>query len=217
MNVVVVGLVSGNHFIEDIRVEVPYRMAVPIPAEAVVRSRDLQRAIQEKKLLKVEGALPQGVVMRPGGAIPRSGAVRPQPSRKPPQKSEDSSVRTDNARLARELEESKQREQSLLRQIEGLQTLNQGMQTTMTAMSGQLTVIQGVLEDLKKQGIQVTAVPGVTAPGSSEIDGSAPMFVTKFNTDDAKVNINVQDGEKRSSASLSGAKAALKNLRKKSS
>jgi len=214
MSVVVVGLVAGVHVIEDIRVEVPYRIAVTISDIDAVRSRDLDVSIQTKKVLRVQGALPQGVVMSRGVAVPRSGTPR-TPKRPPPQSTVESQIKTENVRLLRELEDSKAREQNLLKRIDGLQALNQGLQTT---LSGQLTSIQGVLEALEKRGIQVTSFPG-GSPGvsSSEVDGAAPLFLTSVKTDAAKVNITVKDTEKTSSDGLAASRQALANLKKKPS
>lgn len=209
--VMVIGLVAGEHTIEDIKVDVPHRVAVQIPGHLAQRSRDLQEAIQAKKILKLSGSLPSGAVMRAGVPVQRSGAARP-PAARPEVASGDQSLKTENARLFRELEDFKGRERNYLLQIEGLNTLNQGMQTTMTAMSGQLTAIQGVLEDLRKQGIHVSALPSSAAVAKvSEVDGSAPMFITSVKNEDAKVNIKVTEQE--SQTDISASRAALKSLR----
>lgn len=46
----VFGLVAGTHVLEDIGMDVPHGREVTIPAEKAARSKDLYRAINQKKL-----------------------------------------------------------------------------------------------------------------------------------------------------------------------
>lgn len=50
----VAGLKTGTHFIEDIQVSVPHRTPVFIPAEKVLRSADLYRALGQNLLFKLD-------------------------------------------------------------------------------------------------------------------------------------------------------------------
>jgi len=45
---VVIGMITGDHFIEDLRLRVPYRTPVPITDNDFLSSKDLNRAIQQK-------------------------------------------------------------------------------------------------------------------------------------------------------------------------
>lgn len=51
---VVVGRVTGTHMIEDLHVVVPYMVPVALTPEQVVRSRDLNRALQQQKIFKLD-------------------------------------------------------------------------------------------------------------------------------------------------------------------
>ena len=85
-------------------------------------------------------------------------------------------------------------------------------------MSGQLTAIQGLVEDLKKQGVQVTgyagpvSTSGVSSAGVDDED-AAPLFIPSVKRDDVEANITVEATE--SKTSVGDAKAALKALKKK--
>lgn len=45
---VVIGMITGEHFIEDLRLRVPYRTPVPITDADFLNSKDLNRAVQQK-------------------------------------------------------------------------------------------------------------------------------------------------------------------------
>lgn len=212
--ITVIGLVSGSHIIEDIRVTVPYQVAVQISAEMAHRSRDLGQDIQNKKVLQIRGALPAGAVFRGGGAVPRPAA--PFSGRKMPLATETNvselrDLKAQIARLHQELAASQEKEEASKAREEKLQTLNFGLQTTLATMSGQLQAIQSVLEDLKKQGIQVAAVPGIQSFVRGDDD--APIFIPDTFKDNSKVNIQVKETTAASSG-VSNARSALKNLRK---
>lgn len=51
---VVVGMVTGKHLIEDLRVVVPHLVPVALTPEQVMRSRDLQIALQQQKIFKLD-------------------------------------------------------------------------------------------------------------------------------------------------------------------
>jgi hypothetical protein len=214
--VTVIGLVSGSHIIEDIRVTVPYQVAVQIAPELAHRSRDLTKDIQDKKVLQVRGALPAGAVLRGHGAVPRPAAPLSVPRKVVTEAdlSEMQELRSQNARLHLELSQALERETQLKQRETQLQTLNLGLQTTLTSMSGQLQAIQGLLEELKKQGVQVAAMPGLAGGFTSLGENDAPLFIPEsFKKDDAKVNIQVK-GETTDSAGISESRSALRNLRK---
>lgn len=216
--ITVVGLVSGSHIIEDIRITVPYQVAVQISSEMAHRSRDLARDIQDKKVLQVRGALPAGAAFRGNGAVPRPAAplsiARPVVTEV--DVTEMRELKAQVARLNLELSLALEREAQLKAREAQLQTLNLGLQTTLTAMSGQLQSIQGLLEELKKQGIQVAHLPGLGGGFASVLGegDEAPRFIPEsFRKDDAKVNIQVRE-ETTDAAGISSARSALRNLRK---
>jgi hypothetical protein len=214
--ITVVGLVSGMHVIEDIRVAVPYKVAVQIPAEQAHRSRDLIQDTQDKKILQIQGALPAGAVIRASGVVPR--LATPAQSR-PPGASEAAvgelrDLRAEVSRLNLELAASKPRELQLETLNAGLQTLNAGLQTTLTTMSSQLEAIQGLLVELKKAGITVAGFPSGAVPGGIHMDESIPRFIPEsFKRDDVKINIQVE-GQESQSSDVSSALKALKTFRK---
>jgi hypothetical protein len=197
--ITVVGLDKEGVYLEDVRITIPYRVAVAIPPH-MVKSRELADAINQRRVFQLQGSLPAGAVFRGTGAVPRAGAPAPAAPRRTPAKGPDpesQSLKAENVKLRQELAEAK--------------ALNQGLQTTLTAMSGQLTAIQGVLEDLKKQGIQVQAVTGT--PRVAGVDDDVPMFIPPVKRDDVTANFTVAGQE--SGTDLDATKSALKALRGK--
>lgn len=214
--ITVIGLVSGSHIIEDIRVTVPYQVAVQIPAEMAHRSRDLAQDIQDKKVLQIRGALPAGAVFRGAGAVPRPSAPfngRKMPLTTETNVSEVRELKAQVARLNQELAASQEREAKHKARESELQTLNVGLQTTLGTMSTQLQSIQGILEDLKKQGIHVSQVSTAAPNAFSRLDDDAPIFIPESFKDSSKVNIQVKE-QTASSSDISQVRSALKNLRK---
>lgn len=216
--ITVIGLVSGSHIIEDIRVTVPYQVAVQISAEMAHRSRDLGQDIQNKKVLQIRGALPAGAVFRGGGAVPVPRPAAPFSGRKMPVTTETNlselrELKAQIARLNQELAASQEKEASSKAREEQLQGLNIGLQTTLATMSGQLQSIQVILEDLKKQGVQISHIPGVSPNAFTRLDDDAPIFIPDTFKDTSKANIRVKETTTTSSG-VSSARSALKNLRK---
>lgn len=64
---IVVGLVTGDHYLEDIQVVVPHKVAVPISPEQALRSKDLYKALQQGRIFKLDGGT---------GVVPE---IKPQP------------------------------------------------------------------------------------------------------------------------------------------
>lgn len=52
---VVVGLTTGDFLIEDIQIRVPHKVAVFIPADKVLKSKDLYRALGQQKVFPLDG------------------------------------------------------------------------------------------------------------------------------------------------------------------
>lgn len=211
--VTVIGLVSGSHIIEDIRVTVPYQVAVQISPDQAHRSRDLAQDILDKKVLQIRGALPAGAVLRGNGAVPRPAAPLSVPRKVVTEvdSAELQRLKTQVAQLSQDLSQSLEREAQLKAREAQLQGLNVGLQTTLTTMAGQLQAIQGVLEDLKRQGIQVAHLPAGTNAFTALDD--APRFIPdSFKDDNTKVNIQVK--EETANSDVLASRNALRNLRK---
>jgi hypothetical protein len=192
-SITVIGLVAETHYIEDIRVQVPYRMAVVVPAPLAFRSRDLQTALQQRRVMQLGNVLPAGSVYRGTGAVP--GASNPNPLPVPAE--EPAQWKAERESLLRELESSRA-------QTVQLRTMNEALQSLLTTMSGQLTGIQRVLETLKLQGVLV--------PTPERVTEVAPMFIPdNIRTEASEVSITVP--ESKVDTDLSGARGALRALR----
>ena len=199
--ITVIGLDKDGVYLEDIRVAIPYRVAVTVPATQM-NSRDLGDALNQRRLFQLQGALPAGAVFRGSGAVPGRAAPTPtfQPSRVPQNEEVIGELYAENARLKKALAEK--------------ENLNTDLQKTLSVMAGQLTSIQGVLETLKSQGVSVLGAP-VGPPRNSGVDDDVPMFIPFVKRDDIVTNIVIQGQE--SSADLDASKTALKALRKSKS
>lgn len=199
MSITVVGLDKEGVYLDDLRKEVPYQVAVSLPT-TLTQSRDLRRAINEKRVFPLQGSLPAGAVFRGGGAVPgHSAPALARPRQDPKVGAEVTALKAENVEIKKKLAEK--------------ETLNTGLQTTLSAMATQLTSIQGILEALEKKGFQVASVPGGTVVRGPGVEDDAPMFIPSVKRDDIKTNITVEGTE--STSDLDAAKNALKALRKK--
>lgn len=209
--VVVVGLVPGFFAIEDIRIVVPHRQEVRIPAHLVHRSKDLVIALQQQRVMQLGSPLPTPPAPK---AIPltiglRGRGIAPHPPVAPRQ---DPWPR-EREGLVRELESSRA-------QNVQVQDFNESLQATLTSLTSQLTQIQRTLNELdlprggrvqspaQQQGSQVQ-------DESPAIDADIPHYVLPTTTEQAEVRIAIP--EKTSEADLSGARGVLRSLRDKAS
>lgn len=200
-HITLIGLVAETHYLEDIRTYVPYRMAVLVSAPLAYRSRDLQTALHERKVLQICNVLPAGSVYRGAGAVPGPGNPNPVPAPPAPAKEPPEQWKHERAALLREIESAKV-------QASHLQTMNATLQTLLTTMSGQLTAIQQVLGTLKLQGVAV--------PSTVDVFGSeTPMFIPDFIKGGAS-EVSIAIPENKVETDLSGARGALRALRGKS-
>lgn len=193
--ITVVGCVTGTHLIADINVAVPHKIAVFIPAEQVLRSKDLHRSLQTNRIMKLDG----------GSALRTDlGATSPR--------------QADNARIAQLEAENKQ----LRRELEQVQAREAGLHQVLSSLGGQLTGIQGALGRLEAQG---PVREGVRALGiypatemqvqSEVVGGEAPTFMpSQITPDDVETSIQVQT-ETAKDSNLSGARSKLRELRGK--
>ena len=187
----VVGLVAGNHLIEDIARDVPYGSVVSIPADLALISKDLWRSISQKFLYQLP-------------TIPTTQAVSIMP---------DEKQRLEH--YAKELEghvsrlESENRD--LKEQLKGWQEKSDAM------MAGKLDSILAMLQS----GVPVQGGAFVRGNDSSQrevpmVDGSAPTFLpSEIRPKDLEARIDVQPAS--SSSGVSEAAERLRKLRKGSS
>jgi len=191
----VVGCVTGTHIIADIGIAVPHKIAVHIPAELLLRSKDLHVALQQGRIMKLDG----------GSAL--------RVDNKPSHKSEAALIarlEAENKKLRRELQEAQNREA--------------GLHQVLTSLGGQLSGIQGALGRLEtRQPViqQVLATPGglaanVEASEFEVVGGAAPTFMPEqIAPTNAETSIQVKH-EEASQSNVSDARNKLREMRKKS-
>ena len=205
--VTVVGLVHASHVLEDISVEVPYRVAVCIPPNLALRSRDLKTALEEKKVLALNGALPPGASFRGLGPVLRAASPKARAIRTPEPPTPVTSTTVSDSTLLQEV----------LANQAVLQTLSHTLQGGLQALVSQLAEVQASLKRIEALR-PVAGIPTTTSPEepSEVFDGGAvPHFIPAVIKDDsAQVNIQL-DEQKTPSSALGSAKTALKSLRRK--
>lgn len=161
--VVVAGLVTGTHLIEDIGVAVPHQVAVRIPADVALRSKDLWRGIQQNRLFRLNA----------GSGLSAAREIQPAPPPPPAApgpdmvalQQENQRLKTENQRLAADLEKERQRNDTLQNLLGGLTSGLQGVQTAI-----------GKLESAPR--VIVAGSPGaVTAASPEVVGGDVPTFV----------------------------------------
>jgi hypothetical protein len=191
--IVVTGLVTGTHIIEDIKVVVPHKMAVYIPIEKVLRSKDLHRALQQGAIFKLEG----------GSGLRSDTELLPLP--KAPVANDDARIvglERENHRLMKDLEASLRREE--------------GLQKAVTALQGQLGTVLESLGRIEAKPVSVVVQAGETATNLSEaVGGETKSFIPDdIMPKDAEANIRVQKDVTESTA-VEGAASRLRALRRK--
>lgn len=186
---VVTGLVTGTHIIEDIGVPVPHQIAVRIPVELALRSRDLQIGIQQKRLFLLKGGSGLSVVAPSNGHMPAAPLKSPPPSNAPSEETQ---------RLRQDLATARQ-ENAELR----------------AALKAQDEKLGAILEAIGKLGQGTIAVEGVQAAVEA-VGGEAPMFIPSdgLKSKGAETNIKVAE-ETVTGASVADAASKLRGLRKK--
>jgi DNA repair exonuclease SbcCD ATPase subunit len=109
---VVVGRVTGNHFIEDLQVNVPHMVPVSLTPEQVCRSRDLQRALQQQKVFKLDVT-----PFKPGPQVPDNARIN--------------ALEQQNKDLRKKLRAAETQKEGLETRLEGLQ---QQLETVLTVL-----------------------------------------------------------------------------------
>lgn len=190
--VVVAGMVTGVHYIEDIQVSVGHRDAVRIPAEVAYRSKDLWRAIQQGFLFKLSAG---------SGFVPNA---LPAPSPPPV----DSGLQAEVERLRAE-------NQRLTTELETERTRNGTLQTLLTSLTSGLQGVQEAIGKLESSPRVVVAGPGATAAvEAGVVGGDAPTFVPgRIQPTNVETQIRTEK-ETTDSSNISSAASRLRELRR---
>lgn len=195
----VVGMVGGMHIIADIRVAVPFKIAVNITPEQELRSKDLHRDITQKKILQLNGhrAFPVPVPhaqQRDNAAFVRIGTLEKE-----------------NKELRRKVQEAERRSQGLQDLLGGLQAQLGGFQAAL----GRIESLPGLAQPVVVHAAPGTAsAPVAAAPVTEAVGGEAPLFIPdEIAPKDAQANIKVAD-ETSTTSNVAVSASKLKALRR---
>lgn len=200
-DMIVLGLVSPSHLIEDLKVAVPQGCVVTIPGYQTLVSKDLHRGISMKCLAVV-----------PNTAVPT--ILRVDAS----EKSRADKLAAENARLAEQLSVIEARNEvletscaSLRSQVAELQSRDSKFDAILTAINDRPVVTQVVqqVESGPRNGL-------VALPSDNVVGGEVPMFIPTQIKSDSMDGDRVSVKEDTSTDSgVSAAASKLKALRKK--
>jgi len=188
----VIGMVAGNHVIEDIGRDVAFRTLVVIPEDQALISKDLWRAISQGFLCQV-----------PSAPYPSGTAGAPQDPDKARLEKYTAQLEALAARLQTENE-------ALKRQLDG----------SAHAHSAKLDEILKAIQSGVAASPAVGVAPPVAGapaakPVEEVVDGSAPTFLpAEIRSKDLDARINIQ-GEESTSDAVTEAADLLRQLRKK--
>jgi hypothetical protein len=205
--VTVIGLVQGGCLLEDIRITVPQRMAIQIPAHLAERSQSLVDALQQRRVMRLgtpavvkEVSAQLNTSLRGRGISPQVANMRHDPA--PVAPSDEREL------LVLELEASRE-------ECRRLQALNEALQVTLQTMTQQLGKIQHAVEALSYGTGQSPAQQQQSlGRGSPRVVGAVPHFIPPTTLEVAEVRIN--PSETTSTSNVDEALAALRSLRGKS-
>ncbi len=216
-DITVIGNVAGIHLLEDIRVTVPCNEEVHIRADQVIRSRDLQIALQRRQVRRAprEAGIPSvGLVKKPQPSPPP-----PPPPRviAPPPKPEPSFLEEENRRLRLELQEAQRRLKEEQDEVARQKFDGEGFQR-------QLNIITAALERLESRPAHqvVAAVPQASTsyvpkiPSVRAIEDDTPAFIQDMNVQADDLSIEIEPMRDSGESVVSAAKK-LKSLREKKS
>ncbi len=192
--ITVTSVVTGTHVIEDIKVPVPFQIAVFIPADVAYRSKDLWRSLQQGRIFELKGG--SGLAMRSPPIAAPMGQLLPDNTSK-----KLIAFEVENTRLQEELAKTRQRNRTLEEEVSG--------------MRGQLGDILSSLGRIEKSGGVVGVAPAATAAASEAVGGEVPIYVPDIKSDNAKASIQVERSMTEGS-SVEDAASTLKDLRQKS-
>lgn len=201
--VTVIGLVQGGCLLEDIRITVPQRMAIQIPAHLAERSQSLVDALQQRRVMRLgtpavvkEVTAQLNTNLRGRGIAPQVANTRHEVA--PAVASDEREL------LVLELEASRA-------ECRRLQALNESLQATLQTMTQQLGSIQRAVEALDLRAPSQPRQP--RAEGASRAVVAVPHFIPPTTLDVAEVRIN--PSETTSTSNVDDAVAALRSLRGK--
>jgi predicted nuclease with TOPRIM domain len=190
------GLVVNTHVIEDIRIDIPYGRDVVIPADKAAVSRDLWRAINQKKLIQL---FPQATSM----SMPSIIHIR------------DDVLQERNQTLERRCKSLEEENRNLQEENKNLRESNKSLQEALKASVQQQNQLDSILNLLQSGGIQRSNGPEVLSFPKEVADGNVPMF---FPSDlvpkDTVSRIEVKQ-EVDTSSDVSGNSEKLRKLRRK--
>jgi hypothetical protein len=184
-----VGMTTGRHHIRDINRFVPFRTAVRFSSDEVIRSKDLQVALQQGRIMKVEGHF---------GAPPPQTQVS----------GELQELRSQVAALTTELQE----ERAKNAQLQAMTSRFDEMMKLLKVLPSQIQVPPPIVQQVPVHTSSTTTASSTsTAPSKSE--PNMPLYIPSVVDKTVKTDIKVQ--EEAGSTDLSDAKSALKKLRGK--
>jgi len=187
--IIVAGLVTGTHIIEDIKVAVGHKVAVRIPGELALRSQDLWRGIQQGKLFQLDG----------GSGLHVSRAPAPENVRV-------AELEAQVRQLRNELEQERHRNAGLQQLLIGLQTQIQGVQQV--AATGQFGY---------RPVSPANGAPANGAPAVEVVGGEVPTFLPdriQPKEAEAQIRTTTETAEK---SNVSSAASKLRELKQRTS
>ncbi len=168
--VVVAGLVTGTHLIEDIGIAVPHQVAVRIPADVALRSKDLWRGIQQNRLFRLNAG--SGLIFAADTSVPHPPPPIP-PS--PAVQQESQRLHHEVQRLQQENQQLRQEHQRLVVELTAERQRNDSLQAAL--VSG-LQGVQTAIGKLESAPRVVMVGPGASSAGSPDVvGGDVPTFV----------------------------------------
>lgn len=145
---VVMGMITGEHYIEDLKLRVPYRTPMPITENDFLSSKDLNRAVQQNLVKVVAQA-----------SIPTPAAP--------------SQVNVQG--LERRIESL---QSTLAESVAARKELEETMAAKLAAQEGQLAAILQAIRNIPASQTVVQGTNGQPVPKQSDVvGGEVPMFI----------------------------------------
>lgn len=204
-DITVIGNVGGCHLLEDIKVNVPCNVEVNIPAEMVIRSRDLQIALQKKLVRRASREAGVPMVKKPQFAVvPSTRAER------------SSALEEENLKLKKQLQEVQRRllevrAQERREQEELDRKKNDGFQQ-------QLNEITAALKRLESRPVSPVVVASETQRAVSQIPSTgisadSPDFIQDMSVNPDDVSIELESHSSDGDENILNAAKRLKSLK----
>ncbi len=185
----VFGLVAGTHVLEDIRMDVPHGREVVIPADLAARSKDLWRAISQKRIFQLPSQPP------------------------PPHAAPVTFIRDDVLQERNRFLEQRNKE---LEDENG--RLREALRQSMAQGDRLDTILKAIQSMPAPQAVYVNGAGPASAPREEIADGTAPQFIpAEIAPKDAETRIDAKREEAADSSGISAAAERLRKMRKQSS